>query len=115
MADIVKHERHEISRADFDAQIALLAKFKLPPTAIERQYVRVDKADDGSPRYVLCKRENPIKIFEIDDDNNRVIAGMTSYSERINFSKKRGKYNDEHRLGDQGNVRVGEVEAWASI
>ena len=115
MSAIVKKESRGLTIAEFNKQVELLAKFKLPSTAIERHYVRVDKNNDGSESYTLCKRSTPIKIYEIDDEINRVVAGMQSYSERIQFSKKRGKYNDEHRLNGGESIEVGEVDAWAVI
>lgn len=115
MSAIVKKESHGLTVAQFNKQVELLAMFNLPSTAIERHYVRVDKNDDGSESYVLCKRSTPIKIYEIDDENNRVVAGMQSYSERIGLLRKRGKYNDEHKLDGVNSIEVGEVEAWATI
>jgi hypothetical protein len=115
MSAIVKKESHGLTVAQFNKQVELLAKFELPSTAIERYYVRVDKKNDGSESYTLCKRNTPIKIYEIDEEANRVVAGMQSYSERIGFSKNRGKYNDEHKLDGANSIEVGEVEAWATI
>lgn len=118
MGDIIKHEGgYEV--ADIREQICLLKKFGLPETAIDRNYVRVDKSPSGKEVYVLCKRENPIKVSDPYDDNCRVTSGMKSYSEQMGFdsAKKRGKYNDEDRLAgtEALSIKVGEVESWANM
>lgn len=114
---IVKIERAVITKAEFDKQLDLLAKFKLPQTAIERHYVRVDVAEDGREQYVLCKRENPIKVFDISDGEAIVATVARTYADRVGINKMKGKYNDENRLVTQNDdgLKVGEVEAWASM
>lgn len=117
MSDIIKHEGG-YAVADIRYQIDLLKKFNLPPSAIDRHYVRVDKSPSGKELYVLCKRENPIKVSDPYDDNCLVISNMKLYSERINFSsQRRGKYNDEDKLSNHEalSIKVGEVESWATM
>lgn len=62
-------------------QIELLReRFKLPPTMIERYYVRTDG------RYVILrKRETPIKIYDLDPAGHAqsVAASQMLPSERI--------------------------------
>jgi hypothetical protein len=115
---LVKVNHAVITKSDFEKQMSLLTdKFKLPETSIERHYVRIDKKPDGTEQYVLCKRESPIKIFDIDDNGVSVAATVKTYAERLNMSNTKGKYNDEHRLIPQtdNGLEVGEVESWATI
>lgn len=103
--------------ADIRKQIDLLKKFKLPETAIDNHYVRID-IENGKEFFVLCKREKPIKVSDPFDDNCRVIAHMGLVSDKIGFSSsnKRGKYNDEDRIinNECQSVEVGEVESFGS-
>jgi hypothetical protein len=115
---LVKVNRAVISKSDFEKQMSLLVtKFKLPETSIERNYVRIDKKSDGTEQYVLCKREAPIKIFDIDDNGVSVAATVKTYAERLHISNAKGKYNDEHKLLSQNDdgLEVGEIESWATI
>ena len=130
-----------LSTTSLQEQMSLLReKFNLPETAIERNYVRVDwvpdpKAKDQKcrkavvkgtaeaknlgmkPVYVLCKRENPIRLFI--DDSGRVAGAMSQgYADRLHLTQKRGRYNDEERLGLMNgfseSVEVKEVSAFAT-
>ena len=141
--EIVKRQEGAgaLSMASLQEQMSLLReKFRLPETAIERNYVRVDwvpdqKAQDPKcrkavmkgtaeakhpgmkPVYVLCKRENPIRLFV--DDSGRVAGAMSQgYADKLHFTQKRGKYNDEERLGLMNgfaeSIEVKEVSAFAT-
>lgn len=141
--EIIKREAGAgaLQRKTLTEQMSLLReKFHLPETAIERNYVRVEwvpdpKAQDpkcrkavmkGSeedkhrgmkPVYVLCKRESPIRIFF--DASGRVAGAMSQgYADRLQLSQKRGKYNDEERLGLMNgfaeSVDVKEVASFAN-
>ena len=141
--EIVKRQEGAgaLSTASLQEQMSLLReKFRLPETAIERNYVRVDwvpdpKAKDTKcrkavmkgtaeakhpgmkPVYVLCKRENPIRLFV--DDSGRVAGAMSQgYADKLHLTQKRGKYNDEERLGLMNgfaeSIEVKEVSAFAT-
>lgn len=141
--EIIKRQEGEgaLSTTSLQEQMSLLReKFNLPETAIERNYVRVDwvpdlKAKDPKcrkavmkgtaeakhpgmkPVYVLCKRENPIRLFI--DDSGRVAGSMSQrYADRLHLTQKRGRYNDEERLGLMNgfseSVEVKEVSAFAT-
>lgn len=141
--EIVKRQEGAgaLSMTSLQEQMSLLReKFRLPETAIERNYVRVDwvpdqKAKDKKcrkavmkgtaeakhpgmkPVYVLCKRENPIKLFV--DDSGRVAGAMSQvYADKLHLTQKRGKYNDEERLGLMNgfaeSIEVKEVSAFAT-
>ena len=130
-----------LSMTSLQEQMSLLReKFRLPETAIERNYVRVDwvpdpKAQDPKCRkavmkgtaeskhpgmkqvYVLCRRENPIRLFV--DDSGRVAGAMSQgYADKLHLTQRRGKYNDEERLGLMNgfaeSVDVKEVSAFAT-
>ena len=140
--EIVKRQdgASALSTTSLQEQMSLLReKFHLPETAIERNYVRVDwvpdpKAQDPKcrkavmkgtaeakhpgmkPVYVLCKRENPIRLFV--DDSGRVAGAMAQgYADKLHLTQKRGKYSDEERLGLMNGfaetVEVKEVSAFA--
>ena len=129
-----------LSMTSLQEQMSLLReKFHLPETAIERNYVRVDWVPDPEakdpkcrkavmkgtaeakhpgmkPIYVLCRRENPIRLFV--DDSGRVAGAMSQvYADKLHLTQKRGKYNDEERLGLMNgfaeSIEVKEVSAFA--
>ena len=141
--EIVKRQEGAgaLSTASHQEQMSLLReKFHLPDTAIERNYVRVYWVQDQKakekkcrkavmkgtaeakhpgmkPVYVLCKRENPIKLFV--DDSGRVAGAMSQgYADKLHLTQKRGKYNDEERLGLMNgfaeSIEVKEVSAFAT-
>lgn len=141
--EIIKRQEGEgaLSTTSLQEQMSLLReKFNLPETAIERNYVRVDWVPDlkaknpkcrkavmkgtaeakhpgMKPVYVLCKRENPIRLFI--DDSGRVAGAMSQgYADRLHLTQKRGRYNDEERLGLMNgfseSVEVKEVSAFAT-
>lgn len=111
-----------LTSASLQKQMELIKeKFHLPETAIERNYVRVEKrVVNGKERefYTLCKRENPITLFT--DDTGRVSGAMaTGYAGKMKLDVKKGKYNDEHRLdimnGFETGIDVSEVAAFATM
>ena len=74
---------------------------------------KVSRDDKG--RYVIAKREKPLKIFD-EDGHTRVVEGLSygnTASNRMGFQQgmRRGKYNDEGRLmfNDYGTVELGET------
>lgn len=98
---------------NIDAQFQLLAMFNLPPTM-----AKTHKVERRGDTWTLCKRENPVEIFADDDGRMRAVAQVQkTRSEQIGLSRTRGKYNDEARLydADCANLKVGEVQAWATI
>ena len=76
-----------------------------------------EKHPGMKPVYVLCKRENPIRL--VVDDSGRVAGAMSQgYADKLHLTQKRGKYNDEERLGLMNgfaeSVDVKEVSAFAT-
>ena len=134
-----------LTTASLKKQMELLRdKFHLPETMIETHYIRTEWVPDpkaqkpdcrkavmkGSeedrhngmvPRYTLCKRENPIRIYDLSGSDGAVAAVTSfSYAGMMGMTTPpKGKYNDETRLEILNNfetgVDIGEVGAVASI
>lgn len=77
-----------------------------------------ETARSGLP---MCRiLDRGVELREIDEEDGEhalSIAGAKMFDERTGINKLRGKYNDEGRLfdADSASIKVGEVEAWASI
>lgn len=117
MSDVVKYEGG-YSIADIRKQMELIKKFNLPETAVESHYVKVGRLSNGKETYTLCKREQPIKVYDPFDDSVRVVCQMNKTMgemRRLSDTPKRGKYNDEHKLipNEAMGIEVGEVEEWS--
>ena len=122
-----------------DTQAELLARFKLPPTSVETHYVVLKDS-----KWTLCKRAEPIRIYEDDDGKRSYVAGSLAYPSMMmggletgkdyrispvtgnRIEARKPKYDDAGRLGmaflasegltpDVNGLETGEVSAWRDV
>lgn len=100
---------------DIEFQFALFDKFNLART-MAKNYLFVPTDDEKHP-WKLAKRTTPVSIYDDGSHVSAVSQVQKTYSERVGFSRARGKYNDEGRLitNEALSIKVGEVAAWATI